>query len=139
MSDLQKAKQMLAANDATCVFCCGESLLVFTARGVKPLVELYDSRRDVSSYAAADKVVGKGAAFLYLLLGVRQLYAGVISRAALDTLTQSGVSVEYTTLVENIRNRRGDGICPFEQAVLTVHDAAEAYRVICEKMKQLGM
>ncbi len=138
MDDLERAKQLLLSHELTCVLCGGEETVSFTARGVRPLVELYNSGRDVSGYAAADKVVGRGAAFIYCLLGIAWLYAGVISRPALALLQQCGVAVEYGILVDGIRNRRGDGMCPFERAVLEVDDAQEAYRILSQKLAAMA-
>ena len=137
MTDLQKAKQLLTESDYTCVLCQDEKTRTSTQRGVRPLVEWLDSGEDFSSWSAVDKVVGRGAAFLYVLLGVRAVYALVISRAALDVLTIQNISVEYDTVVENIINRKGDGICPFEAAVLDITDPNQAYRAVCAKMNEM--
>lgn len=139
MTDLQKAKELLTHSNYTCVLRKGEKTYTSTQRGVRPLVEWLDSGEDFSSWSAADKVVGRGAAFLYVLLGVSAVYAHVISRAALEALISHNISVEYGTLVENIINRKGDGICPFEAAVLDVTNADEAYRAICGKMQEMGI
>ncbi len=139
MTDLEKAKALLHSAGYTAVLCHGERAIYFTARGIKPLVSLYQSGEDVRVFSAADKVVGKGAAFMYLLLGMRRVYAAVISRPALALLLNNGVTVDYDTLAENIRNRQGDGLCPFEAAVLEVSDKTQAYAIIQRTMKQLGI
>ncbi len=139
MTDLQKAKRLLTKGDYTCVLQKDEKVLTSTQRGVRPLVEWFESKEDCLGWSAADKVVGRGAAFLYVLLGVRAVYAHVISRAALEVLTAQNISVEYGTLVENIINRKGDGICPFEKAVLGITDADKAYHAIRQKMQQMGI
>ncbi len=139
MTDLEKAKMLLSEGDYTCVLCCGDETHTSTQRGVRPLVECLESDEDFAGFSAADKVVGRGAAFLYVLLGVRAVYANVISRAALDVLTVQNISVEYDIATENIINRRGDGICPFEAAVLGITDANEAYIAIKQKMQEMGI
>lgn len=139
MTDLEKAKILLLEGDYTCVLCCGEEIHTSTQRGVRPLVEWLESDEDFVSWSAADKVVGRGAAFLYVLLGVRAVYANVISRAALEVLQTHQIAVEYTADVENIINRKGDGICPFEEAVLNVTEANEAYVAIKQKMRDMGI
>ncbi len=136
MKDLEKAKQLLKAENYTCVFCKDDTVYSSVERGVKPLVEMYQSKKLAKGFSAADKVVGKGAAFLYLLLEIKSLYAAVISRSALELLNKNGISVEYDTKVQNITNRKGDGICPFEEAVLTVDDKTAAYEIIVDKIKR---
>ena len=44
-------------------------------------------------FAAADRVVGRAAAFLYVLLGAGEIYAGVMSDTAADVLERFGVAV----------------------------------------------
>lgn len=138
MTDLLTAKQHLGDGAYTCVLCCGEKTYHSELRGVRPLVEWLENGTDLKGFSAADKVVGKATAFLYILLGVTAVYARVISRSALQLLQQHGISAEYDTLAENIINRKGDGICPFEMAVLEVDDPYEAFRVICHKRQELS-
>ena len=139
MSDIIKAKELLNAGEYTCVLCKGEDTVTLTERGVKPLVRLLRSGESYVGYSAADKVVGRATAFLYVLLGVSRVYARVMSRAALSVLENAGIEVGYDTLTDNIINRRGDGICPFESAVLDILSADEAYGAILEKMKEMGI
>ena len=139
MSDLSRAKKLLAEGGYTCALCRGESEYTSEQRGVKPLVQWVEQGTDLVGYSAADKVIGRATAFLYVLLGVRAVYARVISRTALEVLTAADIAVEYRDAVPNIINRQGDGICPFEAAVLDIDDADKAYAVIREKMRQMGI
>lgn len=136
-SDFITAKEKLISGGYTCVLSRGENFYASSERGVKPLVELLKSGADFKDYCAADKVVGKATAFLYVLLRVKALYACVISKPALKVLKEYGVIVEYDNLVENIINRRGDGICPFEDAVAEVDNPKEAYVVVLKKSAEL--
>ncbi len=139
MLDLERAKEKLKSGDYTCVLCKGDRTLALTQRGIKPLVELYEGDENFEGFCAADKVVGKGAAFLYLLLGVKAIYSAVLSRSALELLQKNGVIVRYDILAENIINRKGDGICPFEEAVLNIGDKLRAYLKIKEKMAEMNI
>lgn len=134
---LTKAKALLATGEYTCVLSDGEHILTSAERGVRPLVNWLKSGVCVRGYSAADKVVGRATAYLYVLLGVRELYATVVSRPALEVLTAHGITTEYGTAVENIINRRGDGICPFEAAVMDIAEPTAALTAILEKMKEL--
>lgn len=107
-------------------------------RGVRPLMELLESGRDLQGYCAADKVVGKAAAFLYCLLGVKALHAGVLSQPARDVLASAGIEAKWDTLVPAIRNRAGDGFCPMETAVWDLTDPGPAPEAIRETLKKLS-
>lgn len=137
MKDFKKAKETLFSGGYTCVLCREEEIHTTMLRGVKPLIAWCESKQNFSGYSAADKVVGKATAFLYVLLGVKAVYAGVISRAALQVLSAHSIETEYDELVDNIINRQGDGICPFESAVLDIDDPTIAYNAIRNKMKEM--
>ena len=137
MSDLMRAKQRLAEGGYTLVLCRGEAEYTDTRRGVAPLLALIDGGEDLHGFSAADKVVGKAAAFLYLRLGVAILHAAVISTPAYDLLTAHGVTVTYDTLVPAIRNRSGDGYCPMETVTLSLTDPVEAEIAIRQRLAEL--
>jgi hypothetical protein len=131
MSDLNRAKTLLQTNEQyTCVLCCGEETLTDDRRGVRPLLDFLERSRDWRSYCAADKVVGKAAAFLYQLMGIQALYAHVVSEPAVKVLENAGIALTYDTLVPAIRNRTDTGFCPMETAVWDVQDPEEALTVL---------
>ena len=107
---------MLHAEACSCVIANGHRIESFHERGVKDLHRLLcDDRALLDGAFIADKVVGKGAAALMVAGGVMGVYTDVISRPALTLFSQSGIDVEYGTLVDNIINRAGTDICPVEK------------------------
>ena len=137
MKDLERARQILEQDSCTCVLCRGEELIRCRQRGVAPLLELLDRRGQLRGFSAADRVVGKAAAMLYVQLNVTAVYAEVISQPALEMLRQYGIRAEYLQCVEAIRNRTDTGNCPMETAVLALNDPALAEVAIREKLLQL--
>jgi len=137
MPDLEKARRILTEKAYTCVLCRGDEIHTSQARGVRPLVRWLTFGPDLRSFSAADKVVGKATAYLYCLLGVKAVHAGVMSGAAAEVLRENGITVTQDKLVENIINRSGDGICPFEAAVWDIHTPEEALIAIRKKMEQM--
>ena len=135
--DLTKARILLDAGDYTCVVCKEDAIYTATKRGVYPLLHWVDTQTNLTGFSAADRVVGRGAAFLYVLLGVKEVYAHIMSRPAADVLTAHGISAHAETYVDGIINRTGTGPCPFEAAVLTTEDPAEALAAIRSKMRQM--
>ena len=137
MFDLEEARFLLEKENYTCVICRDEDVILDHRRGIRPLMELLESGKDLHGYSAADKVVGKAAAFLYCLLGVKALHAGVLSVPARDVLVSAGIFVEWGSLVPAIRNRAGDGFCPMETAVWDLTDPAlapDAIRIALQKL-----
>lgn len=135
--DLEKAKKLLKESGCTCVLCREDLLLQSTQQGVKPLLDWLQNGEDTCGCSAADKVVGKGAALLYSLLGVRRVHGNVMSLAAVKTLRKNGIEAYWDTLTEAIRNRTGTGLCPIETATAHIDDPEEALPVILATLKTL--
>lgn len=138
MTDLEKALELLSNGSATCAVCKNDNTYLSEKRGVAPLLHWLDEGVDFSGASAADKVVGNAAAYLYVLLKVKNIYALIISKSALSTLENYGISVTYDKLVEAIVNRTKDGFCPMEQAVCEATSPEEALSLIREKLKLLA-
>ncbi len=129
--DLQRAEALLREHpEYTCVFVRGQETVCDVRRGVKPLLALYDSGKTLAGFSAADKVVGRGAALLYALLGLENLYAGVLSESAEEVLRAHDIYYEYGTRVRNVVNRKGDGICPMEKATSGIFDPLEGLKAL---------
>ncbi|MBO7184168.1 MAG: DUF1893 domain-containing protein [Oscillospiraceae bacterium] len=129
-ADLERAKEILQQTGSTCVLCRDHVVLTTEDRGVRPLVQWLQNEEDTWACSAADKVVGKAAALLYCLLGVRSVHGNVMSSAAVKVMRRNGVEVSWDRLTDYIRNRAGTGFCPMEQATAHIDDPEEALPVI---------
>lgn len=136
-TDLTKARDILDSGDYTCVLCRDGTIHTAAERGVKPLLSWLDSGMDAAGFSAADRVVGRATAFLYVLLGVTAVYARVMSHPAMDVLEKNGIAANAGLLVDGIINRKGTGPCPFEAAVLEINTPTEALTAIRNKMAQM--
>ena len=136
-SDLEKSKEIFKNGDYTCVLCNGETTYTSTERGLKPLITWLENDTDLKGFSVSDKIVGKAAAMLYSLLKVSAVYAPVMSEAGAQTLTKSGITPLYDTIVKEIRNRQNTGLCPMEEAVKDIDNSKEALTAIKQKIKQI--
>ena len=134
MCDIEKAKALLLEDGYTCVLIKGDAVHTSTERGVKPLLGWLDGGICFKDFSAADKVVGKAAAYLYVLLGVGALYAKIISTEAIKVLEEHRIDVSYETQVKMIRNRDNTGFCPMEQSVIGARSPADALARIKQKL-----
>ena len=119
--NLKKAKELLSGG-YTVVMCRDGEIYTSSERGVKPLVDLLKENRVMTGFSAADKIVGRAAAFLYVLLGVTEVYAEVMSEGAEKLLRGHNIEPSCGCLAEKIINRAGTGICPMENAVMDIPD-----------------
>ncbi|MDE6426595.1 MAG: DUF1893 domain-containing protein [Ruminococcus sp.] len=138
MNNLEKAIELLKDSGYTFVAVGGGEVITSTERGVKPLLEILDRGKNLHKFSVADKVVGKAAAFLYVLLEPSEICTDVISRPALEVLENNGINIKYKTLTEAILNRTHTGFCPMETAVKNTSEAVTALSLIHEKLRQLN-
>lgn len=130
--DLQYAKDNLAGH--TLALCKDEILLLSDKRGILPMVGYIDDNTDLRGFCAADTIVGKAVASMFVKSGIAAVYANVMSKAACDYLTSHGVYVEYGTLVDLIVNRQGTGSCPMEEAVKDLTNPDECFVALKNKL-----
>ena len=135
--DLTKAKAVLEEQNCTCVLCREDRIYTSTRRGVAPLLGWLDTGADLNGFSAADRVVGKATAYLYCLLGVKEVYARVMSKPAVEVLRRYNIPAGYDTLVEGIENRQKTGPCPMEYATRNSTTPAEALAAVREALKHL--
>lgn len=135
--DLEKAKEMLNSGDYTCVLCKDDVVYTSKLRGVKPLLDLLNSKTDLQGFSAADKVVGKATAFLYVLCGVAQVYAPVMSEPAKNVLIENGIVPLCEKEIMAVHNRTDTGFCPMETAVYNIDNPEKALIAIKNTLKDL--
>lgn len=136
--NLMKAKELLCANDYTCVIQNEDCVYTSHERGVKPLLAWVNEGMDFAGLSAADKVVGKAAAFLYVLLKVEAVYAKIISAPAVQILEKYDIEMFYDEKVEAIRNRTNTGFCPMETTVWEIENPKDALEAIRQKVSELS-
>lgn len=150
MNDLQQAKEILNMGNDTCVLCKGNQIIKSTLTGIAPMVQFLTNKTDLRGFSAADRIVGKAAAMLFVLAEVKEVYASVMSKSAADMLSAHGITPSWGELTEHIINRQGTGLCPMEQAVQQITDPAQGFEAIqmtlaslpkrkeAKRMKKLG-
>ncbi|MBR2967312.1 MAG: DUF1893 domain-containing protein [Clostridia bacterium] len=136
MNDIDQAKLYLRKG-FRCAVINGNSVFVSEKRGIAPLLDMLDSGMDFCGGVAADKIVGKAAAFVYAKAGISSLYAQVLSKAAIPFLEVFDIKYEYQTLADGIRNRKGDGLCPMESAIKEVFNLDEGLAKLRETVRAL--
>lgn len=100
----------------SCVILNGTELRVFRGRGVVDLHRLLkEDMVFLGGSFVADKVVGKAAAALMILGGVKEVFADVISSPALMFLRKGGIKARYALEVPHIVNRMRTDLCPLEK------------------------
>lgn len=135
MTDIETAKENLDGH-SICL-CRGGEIITDDGRGISPMMRFLAERRDLTGYAAADVIVGKAAALLFVKAGIVCVHGKTMSVSARDLLEHHSIPCSYDTLTEKIINRQGTDICPMEKTVEAISDADEAYEALGRKLAEM--
>ena len=125
------ARSLLDSSNANFAYSGENGTIVSDLNGIKRLMKLAAEKHDLSKGFTADRIVGKAAALIMVLLGAK--------KPAYEVFVKYGVNFTFTYLVEAIINRTGDDICPMEKTVLGTDEPEKAYELLSEKMKLMGI
>ena len=135
MTDAARARDALPGH--TLALCRGEECIVSDLRGIAPMLSLIGEGKDLRGWSAADVVVGKAAALLFVYAGIAEVYAGVLSDKGAAVLEERGIPYSCGGRAPYIVNRQGDGVCPMERAVEKIFDPAEALSALQTRLAEL--
>ncbi len=138
MTDIEKAKGILETENKTCVLCRGEKIYASEKAGIAPMVDFISGGVNVRGFSAADKIVGRAAALLFVLAEVSEVYAEVMSAGGAEVLGHHGIPCAWGELTDAIVNRAGTGPCPMEDAVRNLSDPGAALEAIRARQRQLA-
>lgn len=128
---MEEIIKLLHEGNYSCVIKNNGGIRTFTQRGVADLYALLKNEPDFLGGACiADKVIGKAAATLMILGGVKEIYTDVISSPALGLLRNAGVKIDFKKEVPHIINRDGTDWCPMEKMCYQEKSAEEILPLI---------
>ena len=136
MTDLQIAKDNLAGH-TICLVKDG-NCLYSELRGIAPMMHFIADNTDLAGYSAADLIVGKAAAMLFVKCGIKAVFAKTLSESGKRVLQEHGIAFAYETLTDKIINRAGTDLCPMEKALLNTCDVEEAYCILKNKLQAMS-
>lgn len=136
-NNLDKARELLEREHYTCVVCGDKETYTSKEQGVKPLLGWLSAGLNLQGSSVADKVVGKAPALLYVLLGVSEVFAPIMSETAVEVFAAHSIQASYESLVPFIQNKMKTGSCPIEQSVKDITDPRLAPVAIQNRLKIL--
>lgn len=115
---MEELIKSLHEGNYSCVIENVDGVHFFSGKGVSDLYALVKEQNSfLNGASVADKVVGKAAAALMILGGVKNVYTDLISAPALEMFEKGGINVSYSGIVPNIRNRDNTDLCPLEKKI----------------------
>lgn len=136
-NDLDRARALLESGEYACVLVKDETVYTSKKSGIAPLVKFLSSGLCLEGFSAADKIVGKAAALLFIKMGVCRVFASVLSESAAAVLSARKIPYDAKVMTPSIRNRAGTGPCPMELAVEKTDDPQEAFLAVCKTLESL--
>lgn len=133
MRNIDIAKSVLEEESMSVVMVKNQEIIYKSKdSGIKPLLFAYRNNLDeLEGVSVADKVIGKAAALLLIDEKIHDLYAELISDAALEVFRDTDIKVIYGQRVERILNRDQTDLCPMEKLA---QDETEG-KVVAEKIE----
>ena len=99
--------------------------------GVQDLLSLVENEpQRLQGAVVADKTIGKAAAALMVVGGVKQAYTNTISTPAHEMLEKAGIQVFANDEVEMILNRDRSGQCPMDKSLNETDDPQECVNIL---------
>lgn len=135
--DIQRAKDLMDKEELSLVVVReGKVLFKSGQPGIKSLLRvLTSSPETLSGSFVSDRIVGKAAAFLFLLGNISGLYTPLISTEGLKLLRSEKIDLYYYREIPHVRNRNGDSICPMEKLCMDVEDPLVALELLTKKVQ----
>lgn len=132
MNQLNNLKELLHNKNAALVVCYSNGeIKEYYQNRVKDIKEiLKENSKALEGAIVADKVIGKVAASLLTVAGVKEIYTDVISKLAIPVLEKNKVKYEFKEKVEYIKNNDGTGMCPMENKYKDEIDIKKIYEEI---------
>jgi len=134
---LEKAKELIDSTDAVFAAVSENETVTSPVKGISFVASLCNEKKDLSAFCVADKIVGKAAAMLFVLLGIKTVHAKILSCGGKEILQKYGIEYTYDELTEMIINRKGDGMCPMENAVKDCTEPSDALDCINRTIEKL--
>ena len=135
---IESAINLIRADKASCVVIKDKKIVnIEHASGISPIIAMYESGV-LENAVIVDKIIGKAAALVMSLGGVKACYGITTSVSAIEHLKSRGIEVKYDNCIDHIINRRGDGLCPMEDAVKDISNETEALEAIKKRLSELN-
>ncbi len=132
MSKLNELKEILYSKNASLVvgYSNGEIKEYYQDRVNDIKNILQNDENALKDASIADKVIGKLAASLLVVAGVKEIYTDVISEYAIPILEENKITYEFKTKVPYIINKNKTGMCPMENKYKDENDIRKIYMEI---------
>ena len=108
-----------------------DSLTTHANRGIQDLLQLISEQPErLKGAVVADKIIGKSAAAIMIVGGVKQVHTNIICTPARELFEANGVQVFANEEVPMIMNRNRSGMCPMDTQINEVESVEECVAIL---------
>lgn len=108
-----------------------DSLTTHSNRGIRDLLLLISEQPErLHGAVVADKVIGKSAAAIMIVGGVKEVHTNLICTPARELFETNGVRVFATEEVPMILNRDRSGMCPMDTRIANIESIEECVAIL---------
>ena len=134
MKDIEIARQLLVEENLTLALVKdGQAVYKSKEKGIKPMFILAtEMKEEARGASVADKVIGKGAAILSGYIGIREVYAELMSEGGANKLEEYNLVYTMGKSCLHIENRDRTDYCPIEKISLDIEDPV----IFIQKIKE---
>jgi hypothetical protein len=136
IKDMQLAREILTKTEQSIVVIKNGNILTRKqGLGIKPILETMDELKEkMNNSIIGDRILGKASALLCRYAKVKGVYSPQATKKAIALLIIAGIPSQIDKTVTYIKNRNGDGICPFEELLIDIDSPEEAYYILKKKV-----
>lgn len=138
MKDLENAKELFYSGDWSFVLVKDGAAVKSSKKGLSPIVELIESGKDFTDCTICDKTTGRAAAFLYVLLGAKEVHALRMTNLAVQILDKAEIKFSADEFIESVHDETMTCTDACESAVLRSGSAAQAFKDIKKALETLS-
>jgi len=136
INDINLARKTLSSEDYSIVVISGGKILTHEkGDGVKPFMKtINELGNNLDGKVIGDRILGKASAFLCRYSKLKGVYSPQATKTAIAILITGGIICQADEVIPFIKNRNGDGLCPFEKMLQNVESPDEAYKILKENV-----
>jgi hypothetical protein len=134
--DMDLAREILSKTDYSIVVIKnGKILTKRQGLGIRPILEAIDELdSSICDSVIGDRILGKASALLCRYANAKGVYSPQATKTAIALLIMADIPSQIDQMVPYIKNRNGDGVCPFEEMLKDVESPDEAYNILKKRV-----
>jgi len=136
LDDMDVARGVLSKTGCSIVVVKdGKVLTEKKGDGIRPILDtIVELGNKMWGTVVGDRILGKASALLCVYSRVDGVYSPQATKTAIAVLIRAGIPGQTEEIIPYVKNRDGDGVCPFEKMLADIDSSEEAYNILKEKV-----